>query len=193
MIFIVLTITFLMDVWGEKREVIRHPLTDPAHFTRHSVREPKLEPTYTYEGKLYRCNDCHATLEPSNIQKSFFSAHAEIALNHGANNYCQTCHVRGNMDQLTDLNKNEIPFAQSHITCMQCHGPIYRDWEKGLHGRMNGYWDEQKGETRRLTCVACHDPHHPAFAPMEPAPAPTSRQYRNTLETPMSRESEHDG
>ncbi len=193
LVFLVLTVTFLMDVWGEKREVVRHPPTDPRHFTTAPVREAKIKPVYDYEGKRYGCNDCHATLEPSNIQKSFFSAHPDVILEHGANNYCQTCHNRGNMDRLLDINKNEVTFAKSHMTCLQCHGPIYRDWEQGLHGRMNDYWDQQRGEVRRLTCVACHDPHRPAFAPMEPAPAPTVRQYRNFLETLTVKDNDHDG
>ena len=182
-VFLALAVTFVLDIWGEKREVIQHPLTDPGHFTTSPVRAAKLEPVYVYQGDTYRCNDCHTTLEPSDVQKSFFAAHADVILEHGANNYCQTCHNRGNMEQLIDINRNSVPFAQSHVTCLQCHGPIYRDWEKGLHGRMNDFWDPEQGEVRKLTCVACHDPHRPAFAPMKPAPGPQIRQYRNFLES----------
>lgn len=193
LIFIVLAITFAVDFWGTKREVIQHEPVDRRHFDTAPVRTPLSEPEYVYEGKRYRCNDCHATLEPSAIQKSFFSAHPDVILQHGANNHCQTCHNRDNMDLLVDLNRDDIPFAQSHQSCLPCHGPIYRDWERGLHGRMNDHWDREQGDVRRLTCVACHDPHQPAFAPMKPAPGPHVRQYRDFLKSMTNEGGDHDG
>ncbi|MCA9402279.1 MAG: hypothetical protein KC897_00735 [Candidatus Omnitrophica bacterium] len=192
-IFLVLAVTFAVDLWGTKRAVIEHEPVARRYFDPAPVRTPLTEPEYTYQGKLYRCNDCHATLEPSTIQKSHFSSHPDVILQHGANNHCQTCHNRNNMDMLVDLNRNDVPFTQSQRSCLQCHGPIYRDWERGLHGRMNDYWDEERGAVRRLTCVACHDPHQPAFAPMNPAPAPHMRQYRDIRESISTKDVDHDG
>ena len=191
-VFLGLACTFIFDLWGDKREIIKHPLTEPKHFTKAPVREAKLEPMMIQDGYAYRCNDCHKNIEPSTVQKSYFSAHSDIILEHGVNNYCTTCHARDNREMLINIHKVEIPFAQSHKTCLQCHGPIYRDWENGVHGRMNDFWDSNQGEVRKLTCVACHDPHQPKFKPMNPAPAPNIKNYRDFLESLTVKEQSHE-
>ena len=180
-IFFLLALSFIFDLWGFKREVIQHPLVDPRYFTKEPVRQAKLEPVLIKDGYQYRCNDCHQTLAPSQIQKSFFSAHPEIELKHGVNNYCLTCHSLNNRESLRDINGNDVPFSQSQIACLQCHGTIYRAWERGVHGRINGYWDKTKGEIKKITCVQCHDPHQPKFKAMHPAPAPNVKNYQDSF------------
>lgn len=64
----------------------------------------------------------------------------------------------------------EIAQADVVQLCAKCHGTIYRDWEAGVHGRQNGYWDAAKGEKTRLRCIQCHDPHSPQFKDMKPLP-----------------------
>lgn len=177
-VFLSLAGSFVFNLWGEKREVIVHPAVESGYFTRSAVRQPRLEAVTEKDGYLYRCNACHEHLLPSPVQKSSISAHDNIILEHGANNYCSTCHKSADREKLLDINKHELEFSQSHLTCLQCHGPVYRDWENGAHGRMNDYWDGSRGEVKKLTCVACHDPHKPAFAPMEPSPAPHIKNYR---------------
>jgi hypothetical protein len=49
---------------------------------------------------------------------------------------------------------------------------VYRDWQHGSHGRINGYWDTAQGQLVRLRCIECHDPHHPPFQPLASAPPP---------------------
>jgi hypothetical protein len=57
--------------------------------------------------------------------------------------------------------------------CAKCHGPAYRDWQKGTHGKTLGSW--QAGDSRRrLGCTECHDPHSPAYPRIVPLPAPTT-------------------
>lgn len=180
--FLLLALSFIFDLWSEKRVTIKHPLAKPQFFTKIPVREAKIEPILIIDGYKYSCNDCHQNIEPSTVQKSFFSAHSDIVLEHGANNYCLTCHNPVNYETLIDINKKEVLFSQSHRSCLQCHGPIYRDWENGVHGRMNDFWDSSRGEVRKLTCVACHDPHQPKFKPMKPAPAPNIENYRRFLD-----------
>lgn len=180
-VFLLLALSFVFDVWGKKREVLKHPLVAKEYFTKDSVETPMLRPVLIQDGNRYSCNDCHQNIEPSTVQKSFFSAHPDVTLEHGANNYCMTCHNFENREMLVDLNKNEIKFSQSEKTCLQCHGPIYRDWENGVHGRMKNFWDETKGAKSKLTCVQCHDPHNPKFKPMKPSPAPKIQNYREFL------------
>jgi len=59
--------------------------------------------------------------------------------------------------------------------CSQCHGPQRRDYNMGLHGGMNGYWDLTKGGRTRNTCINCHDPHAPAFPLVMPVLPPKDR------------------
>ena len=56
--------------------------------------------------------------------------------------------------------------------CGSCHGPTYRDWEAGVHGRTSGYWDRSLGPMDRKACVNCHNPHAPHFPGRPPAPGP---------------------
>ena len=79
---------------------------------------------------------------------------------------------------LLKLNGEMLDFNQSHLLCGQCHGPELSDWEQGIHGRTNGYWDRSRdteGLSTRQLCVECHVPHAPAFRPQTPLPAPVSR------------------
>jgi hypothetical protein len=43
------------------------------------------------------------------------------------------------------------------------------------HGGMRGHWDLSRGPRERNHCVACHDPHAPAFGQFEPVPGPRDR------------------
>jgi hypothetical protein len=103
--------------------------------------------------------------------------HAEVALEHGMNTNCFNCHHPTNRDAFVDEFGREIPWDQPQLMCGKCHGLVYRDWQHGAHGRVNGYWDQTAGAQTRVKCIACHRPHHPPFPPMEPAPGP------NTLRT----------
>ena len=71
-----------------------------------------------------------------------------------------------------DSDGGEIPWDQPQRLCASCHGPVYRDWQHGSHGRSNGFWDVRQGELIRCKCIECHDPHHPPFPALEPAPGP---------------------
>jgi hypothetical protein len=67
-----------------------------------------------------------------------------------------------------------IPWDQPQLLCAKCHGPVYRDWQHGSHGRLNGYWDKTRGPQIRRRCIECHDPHTPPFTPLKPAPRPNT-------------------
>ena len=93
-------------------------------------------------------------------------------MEHGINSRCFNCHLRGDRNAFADYRGEPIPYDQPQMLCAKCHGPVYRDWTHGVHGRTNGYWDPARGPTHRLRCIECHDPHAPAFAAMKPAPGP---------------------
>lgn len=127
------------------------------------------------------CSACHDDAEGTSMsidqddakQKGVF--HDMIKLqhgDHGFNTRCFNCHNKNKRDAFTDHNGNSIAYKDVQLLCAKCHGPIYRDWEDGSHGRRNGYWDTSKGKQDVLACIACHDPHSPKFKKIQPAPPP---------------------
>lgn len=138
------------------------------------VRRPRLQPMLATGVYTYRCSDCHRIIPSPSETDRTLTQHREIDLRHGLNTRCFNCHHRENRDAFVDDYGNEIPWNQPQLLCAKCHGTVYRDWQHGAHGRTNGFWDQRLGEQRRLRCIECHDPHWPPFAPMVPAPGPTS-------------------
>ena len=62
--------------------------------------------------------------------------------------------------------------------CGKCHGPLYKDWRVGLHGKRIGEWASD-GKKRWFVCTECHNPHdvqqgerNSGFAQIEPEAAP---------------------
>ncbi len=110
-------------------------------------------------------------------------AHRQPPMRHGRfgrNNDCFNCHIPEQLDKLRTRDGKEFNLTDSTLLCASCHGPSYRDWELGVHGRRNGYWDRQLGESTRRDCTSCHDPHSPAFPAMIPGPGPHQRSAAAT-------------
>lgn len=102
-------------------------------------------------------------------------AHQNFTILHGRNgrnNDCFTCHDKTDLRYLVGNNGNRLELAQADQLCAGCHGPKYRDWESGIHGRLNGFWDQEQGEKRRTDCTSCHDPHYPMMPDYAPGPGP---------------------
>jgi hypothetical protein len=139
------------------------------------VRQPKLTPEYRSGVFTYSCSDCHKILPPW-AQATVRTAvqHQEIVLDHGINTWCLSCHHPENRDAFVDDRGGEIPWDQPQRLCRKCHGPVFRDWQNGAHGRTNGYWNKAQGEQSRRKCIECHDPHQPPFPAMHPAPGPST-------------------
>jgi hypothetical protein len=91
---------------------------------------------------------------------------------HERNNNCFNCHNENNLEVFQTRDGRELTFANSTPLCGSCHGPTYRDWEAGVHGRASGYWDRALGAYDRKLCVNCHNPHSPRFPGRQPAPGP---------------------
>ncbi|HNQ24712.1 MAG TPA: hypothetical protein PKK06_16645 [Phycisphaerae bacterium] len=138
------------------------------------VRRPKLRPQIQLAGFSYTCSDCHRFFSspPETIRS--LTQHRNVELKHGINTRCFNCHHLTNRDALVDDWGREIPYDQPQLVCAKCHGPVYRDWLHGSHGRTNGYWDLTRGPQERRKCIECHDPHVPPFPPMPPAPPPST-------------------
>jgi len=116
---------------------------------------------------------------------------ALLQIAHGKNNRnndCFNCHDPMKLNSLVTRDGTHLTFDQSNQLCAGCHGPIYNDWENGVHGRTTGYWNRDLGDIRREECVACHDPHAPAFPQLIPMPGP--RAMRPGDGEAESRESE---
>ncbi len=137
-------------------------------------------------GQSMSCDSCHGIFESGLEEAEVRNQHLEIKLEHGLNARCYNCHSRENRNMLILPGKVEIGFSQVQQLCASCHGPTYRDWSTGVHGKSRGSWDMDAPERRLMLCTECHDPHHPAFRPLAPLPAPRSIHggSDNTLQTP---------
>ena len=118
------------------------------------------------------CQDCHQIFQSPEIPLATLFQHSEIVFDHGINEGCFNCHYRENRNMLVLRTGEQVPFTQVERLCRQCHGTTYRDWQKGMHGKTLGYWNQTKGQSRRLRCSECHDPHAPAFDAFVPLPGP---------------------
>jgi len=157
------------------------PLTERVVVDRSEVLPTTLrtpitgEPTILLQGSIAKgCMDCHVLWDSRDRQSTVLVQHKNVMLDHGENDNCMNCHDTDQRDKLILRGEQLIDFADSSQLCAQCHGPTWRDWQRGTHGRTNGYWDPTRGTQTRQMCVACHDPHHPAFPKLKLFPAPNT-------------------
>jgi len=92
--------------------------------------------------------------------------------------WCLDCHHKDTRNKFIDHRGNEISFDEPQKLCGKCHGPAYRDWRDGVHGKRIGEW-ETAGKKRWWVCTECHNPHdiqqgtrNSGFEQIEPEPAP---------------------
>jgi hypothetical protein len=169
-----LTAVFLADPFRFHNPVAPQTVVPAWAVDVSTVRRPSLRPEITLEGYTYRCSECHNLFPSPPETDRPLTQHRNIVLKHGINTRCFNCHHLTNRDAFVDDYGREIPYDNPPILCAKCHGPVYRDWTHGSHGRTNGYWDTGKGTMERKRCIDCHDPHIPPFPPMKPAPPPNT-------------------
>jgi hypothetical protein len=121
-------------------------------------------------GWTYNCMECHKLLKARWHYDRPLNEHKDIHLEHGNNRFCLNCHHPTNRNAFVDYDGSEIKESDVVLLCAKCHGPTYRDWQAGVHGRQNGYWNKALGDSTKLRCIQCHDPHQPAFPSMKPLP-----------------------
>jgi len=145
----------------------------------------------------YECNDCHQNfLEPfsEGKQRDIIGEHTQILFDHGEENLCFNCHNREKREVLKAVDGSELPFSRALELCITCHGPRYRDWKLGIHGKVTGSWlPSEKGKNTRLNCLECHDPHSPGHHDMAPAPAPVHPGPIREGHFPEQDQSNHQG
>jgi hypothetical protein len=102
-----------------------------------------------------------------------------LDLQHGRGGlWCLDCHHTDTRNKLVDNFGNEISFNEPQKLCGKCHGPLYRDWREGIHGKRIGQW-ASTGKKRWFVCTECHNPHdvqqgarNSGFAQLVPERAP---------------------
>jgi hypothetical protein len=160
-------------VLGELQRAAR---VDPEAISSEPSRTPLTDPPRILLGGVeQRCSDCHDLFSSREPTPATLRQHREVVLDHGLNDRCYNCHSNPERTTLVLRDGTEVPFGESTSLCAQCHGTVFRDWERGMHGKTLGSWDPASPEFVRLECVSCHDPHAPAFEAIVPLPGPASR------------------
>ncbi|MFH1624716.1 MAG: hypothetical protein ABID54_06115 [Pseudomonadota bacterium] len=135
----------------------------------HAAEEFPVPPPPFTPG-IYPCSDCHKEIEPNPTRRTLEDEHTNIKLKHAEYvRWCLDCHDVADRDKLRLQSGEKIGFDESYRLCGQCHGTIYRNWQRGIHGKRTGYWN---GRKEYLLCVHCHNPHNPGFKPLKPEPPP---------------------
>jgi uncharacterized CHY-type Zn-finger protein len=180
--FIVLAALFTKNLWGHLPPKQNIPLVDKKFLETTPWRRTYTDLVKAKEDLSdYDCYGCHEKKNPPPIrydanQKIIIpKEHSDIVMGHGShdrNNLCYNCHNEQNLATLQVRDGRELKFDNIPPLCGSCHGPTYRDWEAGAHGRISGFWDHSKGDMVRLSCASCHNPHAPRIPTREPAPGP---------------------
>jgi hypothetical protein len=157
--------------------VVRLPAQQPAVGLAADTHLDKTPPRATKgldlvrNGWTYNCMECHKLIPARwHYDDRPVNEHKDIKLEHGNNRFCLNCHHPTNRNVFVDYEGSEIAQVDVVLLCAKCHGPIYRDWQAGAHGRQNGFWNAARGDKTKLRCIQCHDPHRPQFQPMKPLP-----------------------
>lgn len=125
----------------------------------------------------YECSICHEGFSGDMGAEALEGEHANITFDHGLNLLCLNCHHPENSDVYVYHDGSEIPGDDPTQLCAKCHGPHYKEWNLGIHGRASGAWSPDRGEQSKLNCIQCHDPHRPAFQPMRPQRPPVNTRF----------------
>jgi predicted CXXCH cytochrome family protein len=181
-VFLGLAVSFALDLWGRPAEPPPIPLV-PTNFISTATARVSAAELIKSGGDAsgLECYVCHEKSKPPKLK---FDAtgdvivpkeHEDIKMGHGRhhrNNNCYNCHDETDLESLQTRDGRHLKIADSTPLCGSCHGPTYRDWEAGVHGRTSGYWKRDQGAIDRKGCTSCHNPHSPPFPSRQPAPGP---------------------
>lgn len=193
-LFCGLAVVLVSNLWGRPPAKQSIALVDPSFLEQTPWRRTYADLVKAKEDLSdYDCYGCHERNKPPPLrfdddQKIIVpKEHSDIVMGHGShdrNNVCYNCHNEQNLLTLQVRDGRVVKFDQIPLLCGSCHGPTYRDWEAGAHGRLNGYWSTSRGERVRLSCANCHNPHAPQIPTRQPAPPP--HPLRVSLDAPAA-------
>lgn len=180
--FLALAGSFLLLPWARHQPLPTNPPTPP-EFTNTATVRLSAGDLFRTDGDTsgFACYSCHDAKKALKIEFNdagdviLPEPHKDLVMRHGAkgrNDHCFNCHDPKNLEQLRVRDGQAFKLTEGNQLCGACHGPTFRDWERGIHGRRSGFWDRKRGEATRTDCTSCHDPHSPAFPRIAPAPRP---------------------
>jgi hypothetical protein len=181
-VFFILTLAFGRHLRDPRPTSQQIPLVDASLIMPTTIRTSYLQ-LIRMKADLsdFDCYGCHEKGKPptlrfdTNHNLIVPQEHSDVVMahgSHGRNNNCFNCHDEKNLLVLQTRDGRELKLEESPPLCGSCHGPTYRDWEAGAHGRTGGYWRSESGELRRQICVDCHNPHNPKIPRRKPLPPP---------------------
>ena len=180
--FLGLSAVFISTSGGLPPKHARIPLVDTNFISTATARMSAADLIRTGgDTSGLECYACHEKNKPPKLTLDAEGnvivpkAHDDIVMAHGRhhrNNNCFNCHDETNLELLQTRDGRHLKIADSPPLCGSCHGPTYRDWEAGVHGRTSGYWKRELGPIDRKVCTSCHNPHSPPFPSRPPAPGP---------------------
>ncbi len=183
-LFLLLAAALYNGLWGQPPVKPQIPPVDPVFLETTPWRQTYADLVKAKQDLSdYDCYACHDRNKPPPLrfddQQRIVvpSEHSNIVMGHGShdrNNLCFNCHNENNLETLQIRNGSVVKFDNIPPLCGSCHGPTYRDWEAGAHGRTSGFWNHQLGDSVRLSCANCHNPHSPRIPTRQPAPGPHS-------------------
>ncbi|MCC6678439.1 MAG: hypothetical protein IT436_14990 [Phycisphaerales bacterium] len=180
-----LALAWWMLYWSPRADIPRleTAAVPRERFAAEARRRPMgSPPAAIMAGYSHPCNECHQLFQAPLEERRILMQHTHIALNHGLNKHCFNCHDRENRERLRLNDGTLLEFNEVPRLCSQCHGTVFRDWERGTHGKTMGSWDASSGLQHRLGCNDCHDPHAPAYPPIEPLPGPRTLRMGDQAE-----------
>lgn len=153
--------------------------SDSQHHDHHAFKSSEIDfehdssvlvPAATTSLDFFPCSDCHGEMEPNAQRRELVEMHDDIIFDHDSENrWCLACHDLVQRDSLRLASGKLLSFNESYKLCGQCHGPKFRDWKLGIHGKRTGMWN---GKKEYRLCVNCHNPHSPKFESLTPMPPP---------------------
>jgi cytochrome c553 len=178
-----LAVAFHLNLWGRPAPLPSIALLDTNFLSTATARisAAELFSTAGADTSDFECYVCHEKGKAPTIRYDpggniiIPTEHKDIVMGHGThgrNNNCFNCHNETKLDTLQARDGRELNITNSPSLCGSCHGPTFRDWEAGVHGRTGLYWNTNLGPMTLKPCTACHDPHHPKFPGRKPAPGP---------------------
>src|SRR5215472_16675792 len=180
--FLGLAAAFNMDLWGEPAKSPAIPLVDTNFISTATARVSAADLAKSGgDTSDFECYTCHERNKPLKLKLNeegdviVPKEHQDIVMAHGRhhrNNNCFNCHDENNLEELQTRDGRHLKIVESPALCGSCHGPTYRDWEAGVHGRTSGFWKREAGSIDRKVCTSCHNPHSPPFPSRAPAPQP---------------------